>query len=65
VTVAPQEGNATILKRMMRGVVEMMPEILRWRRHAEVIGGPELRARITEEVEALAALDLPERAEIP
>ena len=38
------------------GVSGLVPELLRWRRYCQVLGGPALRAAMTEEVHALAAL---------
>lgn len=39
-----------------QGTDGLVAELLRWRRHCRVDGGPELRARMVEEVQALAGL---------
>lgn len=52
----PQSDGALLLTGAVRGADGILVEILRWRRHAHVLGGPELRARVTEEIEAMAAL---------
>ena len=38
------------------GVSGLVPELLRWRRYCQVLGGPSLRAAMAEEVHAMAAL---------
>lgn len=60
-----QEGGTVLLKGTVLGLDGIVPEILRWRRHAEVLGGPELRERMAEEVRALAAMYLPDFFGIP
>lgn len=54
------DGSAR-LTGAVQGLDGLLVELLRWRRHAEVLGGPELRARMAEEIRAMAALydDLP------
>ena len=39
-----------------QGLDGMVVELLRWRRHAQVLGGPKLRARMGTELQAMAAL---------
>ena len=39
-----------------QGADGLVTELLRWRRHCRVDGGPELRARMVEELRAMAAL---------
>lgn len=51
-----ETDGAIRLTGTVQGMDGLLVEILRWRRHAEVLGGPELRARITEEIQAMAAL---------
>lgn len=54
-TVEP-DGDGARLTGAVAGHEGILPEILRWRRHAIVRGGSELRARFAEEVHAMAAL---------
>ena len=49
------EGSV-IMRGKVQGVDGMVRELLSWRRHATVLGGPELRAAMREEVGALSAL---------
>lgn len=49
------EGSV-ILRGEVQGVEGITRELLSWRRHATVLGGPELRARFVEEVRAMANL---------
>jgi predicted DNA-binding transcriptional regulator YafY len=51
----PPPGSI-IMRGVVRGVEGIVRELLAWMRHAEVLGGPALRARMAEEVRALAAL---------
>lgn len=62
-----ETDGSLLLTGAVRGVEGIVPEILRWRRHAEVRGGPELRARMAEEVRALSALyaDADKKSEPP
>lgn len=62
----PLDDGSVVLRGQVRGVEGIVRELLSWRRHATVLGGPELRARMTEEAEAMAALyrvDAPSRDE--
>ncbi len=40
----------------MPGLDGITAELLRWRRHAEALGGPALRARLRDELHAMTAL---------
>lgn len=51
-----QADGSVLLTGTVRGVEGMTNEILYWRRHAHVLGGPELRAAMAEEVRHLTAL---------
>lgn len=53
--LSPQPDGSVLLTGTVRGLDGILVEILRWRRHAQVLGGPELRARIGEEIQAMAA----------
>lgn len=55
-TCTPQPDGSARLTGTAQGVTGLVPELLRWRRHAHALGGPELRAALTEEIQALAAL---------
>jgi predicted DNA-binding transcriptional regulator YafY len=48
--------GSVILRGVVRGTEGIVRELLTWMRHAEVLGGPELRARMAEEVRAMADL---------
>ncbi len=48
--------GAARLSGSAQGVDGLVTELLRWRRFCRVDGGPELRARVVEEVRAMAAL---------
>lgn len=50
------EGGALLMCGTVRGTEGILRELMTWQRHAEVLGGPELRARVAEEVAAMAAL---------
>ena len=54
--LAPDANGAVRLSGTAAGVSGLVPELLRWRRYCQVLGGPALRAAMTEEVHALAAL---------
>ena len=55
--VLKMQGDGTArLTGMAQGVDGLIAELLRWRRHCRIDGGPELRARMAEEVRAMAAL---------
>lgn len=54
-TVA-RDGGKALLTGTVAGHEGILPEILRWRRHAVVRGGPEFLVRFAEEVRAMAAL---------
>ena len=58
-TVAAQPDGAARLSGVVQGLEGVTAELLRWRRHAEVLGGPELRARMRAELEAMIALYAP------
>lgn len=63
-TVEVRSDGGALLTGTVRGVDGIVTELLRWRRHARVLGGPELRARMAEEVRAIAVLyteDVPEK----
>ncbi len=49
------DGNARLIG-TAQGTDGLVAELLRWRRHCRVDGGPELRARMAEEVQAMATL---------
>jgi predicted DNA-binding transcriptional regulator YafY len=49
-------GGSLILRGQVHGMDGIVRELLSWRHHVRVLGGPELRARMVEEVRALAAL---------
>lgn len=51
-----EPGGTVRLTGVVQGVDGLLVELLRWRRHVLVLGGPELRARMAEEVRAMAAL---------
>jgi len=55
ITDAP-DGAALLTGIAHGGTDALIAEILRWRRHAQVLGGPELRARMAEEVRELAGM---------
>ena len=48
--------GSVILRGEVQGLDGIVCELLSWRHHAHVLGGPELRARMIEEVRALASL---------
>lgn len=52
---AETDGSARLIGTVI-GTDGLVPELLRWRRHAHVLGGTLLRARLSEEVQAMAAL---------
>ncbi|MBW3624682.1 MAG: WYL domain-containing protein [Armatimonadetes bacterium] len=52
------EDGTLVMRGEVRGVEGIVRELLGWQRYAEVLGGPELRARMAEEVKAMAALYL-------
>jgi predicted DNA-binding transcriptional regulator YafY len=54
-SIRRREDGSALLTGTAQGEEGILPEILRWRRHAEVLGGPELRARMAEEIRAMAA----------
>jgi predicted DNA-binding transcriptional regulator YafY len=51
-----QDDGTARLTGTVQGTDSLVAELLRWRRFCRVDGGPELRARIAEEVQAMAAL---------
>ena len=51
-----REDGAATLTGVAQGADGLVAELLRWRRFCRVDGGPELRARMAEEVQAMAAL---------
>ncbi|HZO88727.1 MAG TPA: WYL domain-containing protein [Chthonomonadaceae bacterium] len=56
ITEDPAVPGAILLRGQVRGLDGIVRELLSWRSHAQVLGGPELRARMAQEVQALAAL---------
>jgi predicted DNA-binding transcriptional regulator YafY len=50
-----EADGGVIMRGQVRGLEGIVRELLSWRRHAVVLGGPELRARMAEEVQAMAA----------
>jgi predicted DNA-binding transcriptional regulator YafY len=48
--------GAVVMRGMVRGTEGILKELMTWQRHATVLGGPELRRRMAEEVRAMAAL---------
>ena len=54
--LTPQADGSARLTGAAQGADGLVAELLRWRRHCRVVGGPELRARMAEEVRAMAAL---------
>jgi predicted DNA-binding transcriptional regulator YafY len=48
--------GSLVMRGAVRGVEGIARELLTWQRHAEALGGPELRERMAEEARALAAL---------
>ena len=50
--------GSVVLRGEVQGLDGIVCELLSWRHHAHVLGGPELRARMIEEVRALASLYL-------
>jgi len=55
-SVSRQQDGGARLTGTAQGVEGMVTELLRWRRHVRVLGGPELRAAIAEEAAAIFAL---------
>ena len=51
----PPDGSV-VLQGQTQGVEGIVRELLSWRRHVTVLGGPELRTRMIEEIHAIAAL---------
>ena len=54
--VTSEPGGNVRLTGIVSGLSGLVPELLRWRRHCRVEGGPALRARMVEELHAMAAL---------
>ncbi len=54
-TIAREHDGAALLTGVAQGTAGMVREILRWRRFARVIGGPELCAALQEELHAIQA----------
>lgn len=50
----PQGNGSVLMTGTVQGTDGILVELLAWRRHALVRGGPELRARMREEVAAMA-----------
>jgi predicted DNA-binding transcriptional regulator YafY len=48
--------GCVVMRGMVRGTEGIVKELMTWQRHATVLGGPELRARMAEEVRAMALL---------
>lgn len=55
-TATPEPDGSVLLTGTVRGTEGIVVELLRWRRHAHVEGGPELRAAMAAEIAALTAL---------
>jgi predicted DNA-binding transcriptional regulator YafY len=55
-TLTDEPDGGLILRGQVRGLHGIVRELLTWRRHAVILGGPELRSRMAEEVRAMAAL---------
>ena len=55
-TLTAQENGTLRLTGQVQGMEGIVPELLRWRRHCHVLGGPALRAAMAEEAHAIAAL---------
>lgn len=53
-----QDDGTARLQGQVQGVAGIVPELLRWRRFCRVDGGPELRTKIIEELNAMADLYL-------
>ena len=53
-TLKEQPDGSVILQGEVQGMDGIVCEILSWRRHATVLGGEKLRARLVEEVRAMA-----------
>jgi predicted DNA-binding transcriptional regulator YafY len=53
-TFTPGEEGSVIMRCRVQGVEGMVKEMLSWRHHAEVLGGPELRASFVAELRAMA-----------
>jgi len=60
-TLAVEPDGSARLTGTAQGMDGLVPELLRWRRFCRVEGGPELQARMAEEVRAMAALYEPEK----
>lgn len=54
-TLTPGEAGTARLTGAAQGLDGLVAELLRWRRYCRVEGGPELWARMAEEVQAMAA----------
>lgn len=55
-TITGEADSAARLTGLALGTSGLVREVLRWRRFAKVIGGPELRAALREEMDAIQAL---------
>lgn len=55
-TLTPQADGTARLTGQAQGADGLVTELLRWRRHCRVDGGPELRARMVEELREIAML---------
>ena len=54
-TIAGEHDGTALLTGVAQGTAGMVREVLRWRRFARVIGGPELCAALQEEIHAIQA----------
>ncbi|MCW3058183.1 MAG: DNA-binding transcriptional regulator [Capsulimonas sp.] len=54
--IAAQEDGSVILSGKVLGVDGVIPDILRWRRHAEVLGDETLRRRFIEELREMSQI---------
>ncbi|HZO89350.1 MAG TPA: WYL domain-containing protein [Chthonomonadaceae bacterium] len=55
-TFENQEDGSVILRGVARGTDGILQELLAWKRFAQVLGGPELRAAMQQEIRAMVAL---------
>lgn len=54
-TFEPQPDGGVVMRGRVRGLDGILCELLSWRRLAVVLGGPELRERMAEEIRAMAS----------
>ncbi len=63
--LTPDADGAVRLTGTAAGVSGLVPELLRWRRYCQVLGGPALSDAMAEEVHAMAALYPAEVSHLP